>query len=83
MKFFFILHYEILIRCFALSDTFLELLEPYILKDMLSSLPPEVLFYSIVSIIPELELATDYIKQFVDNASAGRTLQQQRLVRTS
>lgn len=24
------------------SDTFLELLEPYILKDMLGSLPPEV-----------------------------------------
>nr|GLL29510.1 vacuolar protein sorting-associated protein 8 homolog isoform X1 [Ipomoea trifida]GME03642.1 vacuolar protein sorting-associated protein 8 homolog isoform X1 [Ipomoea batatas] len=25
-------------------DTFLELLEPYILKDMLGSLPPEVVF---------------------------------------
>lgn len=25
-------------------DTFLELLEPYILKDMLGSLPPEVTF---------------------------------------
>lgn len=28
--------------CFLLVETFLELLEPYILKDMLASLPPGV-----------------------------------------
>lgn len=34
--------YNLVVLCFLPVETFLELLEPYILKDMLGSLPPGV-----------------------------------------
>lgn len=67
---------------YCLLDTFLELLEPYILKDMLGSLPPEVIFsVETFSLIISFVIHFNSFFSFLifkfllkDNASSGRAL---------
>jgi len=78
-----------------LSETFLELLEPYILKDMLGTLPPEVCCM-LQNISPfstckkktkkerNKDLDSELILLFSeDHASSSRALQPQRMVAAS